>query len=50
MLSIFDGNVSVIVYDRSSEKYLSTNIGVALTPYVLGEIESIIGKDNVALR
>ena len=50
LLSIFDGSVRVIVYDISSGKYLSTNIGVALTPYVLGEIEAIIGKDNVALR
>jgi DNA polymerase-3 subunit alpha len=50
MLSIFDGEVKVIIYDISSGKYLSTNIGVALTPYVLGEIEAIIGKENVALR
>ena len=50
MLSIFDGEVRVIIYDISSGKYLSTNIGVALTPYVIGEIEAIIGKDNIALR
>ena len=50
LISIFEGSVSVIIYDSSKSKYLSTNMRVAPTPYVLGEIENIIGKDNIALR
>ncbi len=50
LLSIFDGGVRVIIYDKSEAKYLQTNLGIALSPYVLREIENMIGKENVALR
>ncbi len=50
LLSIFDGGVSVVVYDKATSKYLSTNIGISLSLYVLREIEKMIGEENVALR
>ena len=50
LLSIFDGDVQVIVFDKSNSKYLSTNMGISLSPYVLKEIQDHIGEENVALR
>ena len=48
--TIFDGNVALIFYDTSSGKYISTNMGVDATSYVINELKSLLGSDNVVLK
>ena len=50
LVSIFDGDVSVILYDTSSKKYLSTGVGISATPYVISQLRNILGEENVVLK
>ena len=48
--AIFEGSVALIFYDTSSGKYISTNMGVDATDYVIRELVSILGEENVVLK
>ena len=50
LVSIFDGQTSVIFYDTSSSKYISTNLGIDATPYVVKQFADILGEENIAIR
>lgn len=50
LVSIFEGSVAVIFYDSSSSKYISTNLGIDATRYVVEEFKRLLGEENVALR
>ena len=50
LVSIFEGRVAVIFYDSSSSKYISTNLGIDATRYVVEEFKRLLGDENVALR
>ncbi len=50
LASIFDGRIALIFYDTSSGKYISTNMGVDATDYVVRELISVLGEDNVVLK
>ncbi|MBE6576591.1 MAG: DNA polymerase III subunit alpha [Ruminococcaceae bacterium] len=50
IVDIFDGDVSVIFYDRSTSRYLNYSHGIALSDYVLSELRDIIGDENVVTR
>ena len=45
-----EGNVQAVFYDGSTGKYIRTNLAIAATPYVLQELKSILGAENVVLR
>ena len=51
LLDIFDdGAFPVILYDRSTEKYVAFSHGVAMSDYVRRELEGLIGAENVVFR
>lgn len=51
LVSIFEGAaVSVVFYDNSQSKYISTNITIDASPYVVRELKNLLGNDNVAMR
>jgi DNA polymerase-3 subunit alpha len=45
-----EGNVQVAFYDGSTGKYIRTSLTISATPYVLHELKSILGEENVVLR
>ncbi len=45
-----DGNVEVILYDMSEQKYLATGLRMTVTPYILSKLESTLGKENVVAK
>ncbi len=52
LLEIFcDGGCEVIFYDRSSSKYIKVNSPrLMATPFVISELEKLLGKENVAAK
>ena len=50
LVDIFDGNIQVIFFDRTTSEYKSYDVGVALSDFVLKELKNILGDDNVVLR
>lgn len=50
IVDIFEGGVKVIFYDTSSKQYIGYEHGIELTDYILSELVSILGKDNVVPR
>ena len=50
IVDIFDGSVAVIFFDGSERKYINYERGFALSPYLLKELQDILGAENVALR
>lgn len=47
---IFSGGVPLIFYDNSQKKYISTGLCVDTTPFVLAELRSILGEENVIVK
>ena len=50
LVSIFEGRCAVIFYDTAEGKYISTNMGIDATPYLVKEFKTLLGEDNVVLR
>ena len=50
LATIFDGRIALIFYDTSSGKYISTNMGIDATNYVMKELVSLLGEENVVLK
>ncbi len=50
LAAIFEGQTNLIFYDTSSGKYISTNLGIAATPYVIAQFKALLGEDNVVLK
>ena len=49
-VDIFDGNVQVVFYDRTTSEYKVYRSGVALTEFVVKELIKILGNENVVMR
>jgi len=47
ILDIFEGAVPVSVFDASTKTYHKQEIGFDCTPYTLGELQKILGIENV---
>jgi DNA polymerase-3 subunit alpha len=47
IVDIFDGNVKVVFYNSLTAKYTDYTQGLAVSAYVLSELEDILGKENV---
>ncbi len=45
-----DGGVEVILYDRREQKYLSTGLSMTVTPYILSQLEQVLGEGNVVTK
>ncbi len=50
LATIFEGRIVLIFYDTSTGKYISTNMGIDASPYVVNELKTLLGNDNVVLR
>ena len=51
LASIFEGNTPVIFYDSSSGEYLKdARIGIELTDFVISELKSLLGEENVVVK
>lgn len=50
IVEIFDGDIKVIFYDSSTSKYVNFPMGVNVTEYILSELRSILGKENVVMK
>jgi hypothetical protein len=50
LCQIFEGEFPVFFYDAERAKYATEPIGVAMSPYVLQELERLLGKENVILK
>ncbi len=49
LVDIFEGNVQLIFYDASTQKYTNYK-GVEYSRYIYDELVAILGKDNVVLK
>ncbi len=47
LVEIFEGGVSVIYYDTSSASYHPSEQGIDASPFVIGELIGLLGRDNV---
>ena len=47
---IFDGHVPLILYFMDSKSYFTTPHTVNVTPYLIRELETLLGKENVVFR
>ena len=47
IVDIFEGTVRVIFYDSSTATYVPYDGGISVSEFVLGELISILGKENV---
>jgi DNA polymerase-3 subunit alpha len=47
LVEIFEGNIRVIFYDSSRSQAVNFPQGIDATPYVISELVSLLGKDNV---
>ena len=47
LVEIFEGSVRVIFYDTASAVYVPFEHGIDATPFVVGELIGLLGRDNV---
>ncbi len=50
LLEIFEGGVPVSVYDASQKTYHAQELGFDCTAYTIGELQKLLGVENVVLR
>ncbi len=50
LVDIFDGPVAVIFYDTSKKAYAPYAKGMALTPFLLQELQDLLGAEHVVLK
>ena len=50
IVDIFFGGTQVIFYDSSQSKYLNYSIGLEASEYIINELKSILGDDNVVAK
>ena len=50
LIEIFDGETPVAFYETESKKYLSFNLALDATPFVIGELKKLLGEENVAVK
>lgn len=50
LTEIFQGSIPLIYYSVSDGKYFKKSTGVMLSPTILYQFESLLGKDNVILK
>lgn len=50
LLAIFEGNFPVAFYDAEQKQYDFDMPAVALSQYVLGELQTLLGEENVILK
>ena len=47
LVEIFEGGVSVIFYDTLSATYHMSEQGIEASPFVIGELIGLLGRENV---
>lgn len=50
LVEIFEGSTAVVFYDSSAKKYLQSGLGVDASDYVLQQIRTLLGSENVVLK
>ena len=50
LLEIFEGSVPVSVYDAAQKTYHEQSLGFDCTAYTVGELQKLLGVENVVLR
>ena len=50
IVDIFSGAIQVIFYDASRAKYVSYSSGIDISQYVINELRSILGDENVVAK
>ncbi len=50
LVAIFDGSAPALVYFADTGKYERLAGGVALSPYVVGELSAVAGEDSVVVK
>ena len=50
IVDIFEGNVKVIFYNSETSQYINYATGLMATEYIVNELRSILGNENVVLR
>ena len=51
LIDIFSGQTRVVVYESGTGKYASmSNKGVTADEFVIGELNEVLGGDNVVLK
>ena len=50
LVEIFEGTVRVIFYDTSTAQYVQSNLTVDASSFVLDELSSVLGKENVVAK
>ena len=50
LLEIFEGALPVSVFDASDKSYHKQKLGFDCTAYTIGELQKILGADNVVLK
>ena len=50
LVDIFEGVTKVIFYNSATQKYISYSNGLTLSSFVLNELYSILGKENVVIK
>lgn len=50
LIEIFDGETPVMFYETKSSRYLSLNIALDATPFVINELKKLLGEENVAVK
>lgn len=50
LIEIFDGETPVMFYETENKRYLSLNIALDATPFVIGELKKLLGEENVKVK
>lgn len=50
LVDIFEGNTAVVFYDASVSKYIPYASGMAVSRFLLEELQGILGSENVVLK
>ena len=50
IVDIFDGNVKVIFYNRSTSSYSEYHGRISATTYIISELSELLGEENVVLK
>ena len=50
LLEIFDGTLPVSIFDASTKTYHKQSLGFDCTAYTIGELQKILGAENVVVK
>ena len=50
LVSLFEGDFPVFFYDAQTTKYSTESVGIFLSDYVIRELRTLLGDENVILK